>query len=243
MNHNNHATEPNSYINWQATRVIATTVGVFFGLFSSINHGFFEILQGNKPTNGFLINAIGEAQRFWPEGTEPAFTLIPNYLLTGIAAILVGITIIIWSLWFLPTKHGRTVFLGLFTLSFLVGGGIGQVFFFIPAWAFATRLGKPMTWWRKVLPRGYWLFLSRLWIFTLVLATIAMLVGLEMAIFGYFPGINDLETLTNINMSFVFSSVILFIISFIAGFGHELLRQERNQSVGTQTAVLKGEIV
>ena len=242
MNNRNHMTMPNSFKNWNAIRIIASTIGVFFGLFSSINHGFFEILQGFKPTNGFLINAIGEAQRFWPEGTEPAFTLIPNYMLTGIAAILVGIIIIIWSLWFLPTKHGRTIYLGLFILSFLVGGGIGQIFFFIPAWAFATRLGKPLTWWRKVLPRDSWLFLSRLWIFTLVLATIVMLIGLEMAIFGYFPGITDLDTLTNINMSFVFGSAILYVISFIAGFGHELLRQEIQKPGETQTSRLRGEI-
>jgi hypothetical protein len=35
--------------NWSATRVIVTTVGVVFGL-SGMNHGLFEILQGNTPT-------------------------------------------------------------------------------------------------------------------------------------------------------------------------------------------------
>ena len=223
--------------NLDPTRIIATTVGVFFGLFSSINHGIFEILQGNIPTNGFLINAIGEAQRFWPEGTEPAFTLIPNFMLTGIAAILVGIAIIVWSIWYLPTKHGRTVFLGLFILSFLVGGGIGQAFFFIPAWAFATRIGKPLNWWRKVLPNKIWPLLSKLWMTLLVLATIAMLIGLEMAIFGYFPGITASEDLMNINMSIVFGSAILYVLSFIAGFGHELLRQETNNPIDTKTFV------
>lgn len=213
---------------------------MFFGLFSSINHGIFEILQGNQPTDGLLVNAIGEAQRFWPEGTEPAFTLIPNFMLTGIAAIIVGVAIIIWSIWFLPVNHGRTVFLGLFILSFLTGGGIGQAFFFVPAWAFATRMGKPLTWWRKVLPRASWPFLSNLWMLTLVLSPIVMLIGLEMAIFGYFPGVKDLETLMNINMGFVFTSAILFIISFIAGFGHEPLRQEINDTVDSPTIQMKG---
>jgi hypothetical protein len=218
--------ESSSFENLNATRVIATTIGVFFGLFSGVNHGIFEVLQGNKPTDSLVINAIGTAQRFWVEGTEPAFTLIPNFMLTGIAAMIVGLAIVIWSLWFLPGKNGRTVFLGLFVLSFLVGGGIGQAFFFIPAWAFATRMGKPLTWWRKVLPRNTWPFLSKLWIALLVLATIVMLIGLEMAIFGYFPGITDSETLQNVNMAFVFGSAILFVLSFIAGFGHELRRME-----------------
>ncbi len=90
----------------------------------------------------FIVNAIGEAQRFWVEGTEPVFTLIPNLMITGIASMIVGLAIVIWSIWLLPGKYGRTVFLALFILSFLVGGGIGQAFFFIPAWAFATRMRK-----------------------------------------------------------------------------------------------------
>lgn len=237
-----HKTQPDLTAGWQATRVIATTVGVFFGLFSSINHGIFEILQGNTPISGVLINAIGEVQRFWPKGTEPAFTLIPNFMLTGVVAVLVGVAIVIWSAWFLPTRHGRSVFLGLFVLSFLVGGGIGQAFFFLPAWAFATRMGKPLTWWRKVLPRRAWPLLSRLWKFTLALAVVAMLVGLEMAIFGYFPASVDTETLMNINMAFVVSSAILFVVSFIAGFGHDLLAQETGRPADTSTLLAKGEI-
>lgn len=213
--------------NVNATRVIATVIGVFFGLFSGVNHGFFEILQGNKPTNGFFIPAIGEAQRFWPLGTEDAFTLIPNFMVTGIVSVIVGVAIIIWSIWYLPTKHGRTIFLGLFMLSFLVGGGIGQVFFFIPAWAFATRLDKPLTWWHQVLPRHTWSFLSRFWLVTLVLATLAMLIGLEMAIFGYFPGLTEPVAIQNTALLFVLASAILYVLSFIAGFGHELNRRER----------------
>ena len=217
----------NFFKGWSPTRTIATTVGVFFGLFSSINHGIFEILQGNNPTDSVLINAIGPIQRFWPGGTEPALTLLPNYLLTGIAAILVGIAIIAWSIWYLPTKHGRKVFLGLFLLSFLVGGGIGQAFFFIPAWAFATRINKPLRGWKKLLPLRFWPYLARLWKFTLPIAVILMLIGLEMAIFGYFPGNLATEELMNTNMIFVFGSAIMFIVSFIAGFGQELLSREK----------------
>ncbi|MBN2501739.1 MAG: hypothetical protein JXB38_13240 [Anaerolineales bacterium] len=215
-----------SFEHLNATRITATWGGVFFGLLSGVNHGIFEILQGSAPTSGLVFNAIGEAQRFWPGGTEPAFSLIPNYLVTGIVSIIVGLAIVVWSLWFLPTKHGRTVFLGLFILSFLVGGGMGQAFFFIPTWAFATRMGKPLTWWRKVLPRRTWPFLSKLWIVALVGAFITMSIALEMAIFGYYPGVSDVTTLENINMTFVFTAVFLNIVAFIAGFGQELRRME-----------------
>jgi hypothetical protein len=211
-----------------ATRIIATTIGVFFGLFSGVNHGFFELLQGNKPTGGLLIHAIGQAQRFWPLGTEDAFTIIPNFMVTGVASMIVGVAIIIWSIWYLPTKHGRSVFLGLFMLSFLVGGGIGQALFIIPAWAFATRMGKPLNGWHKVLPQRTWPFLSCLWIALLVLATTFMLIGLEIAVFGRFPGLNEPETIQSTAMLFVLSSALLYVFSFVAGFGHELKRQQAN---------------
>jgi hypothetical protein len=220
--------ENSSFQNVNATRVIATTIGVFFGLFSGINHGIFEILQGNAPTNGLVISAIGEAQRFWIEANEPAFTIVPNLMITGILSIIVGLAIVIWSIWFLPSKHGRSVYLGLFILSFLVGGGIGQAFFFLPAWAFATRMDKPLTWWKKVLPRSIWPFLSRLWIVTLVLATISIFVTLEIGIFGYFPGLTNPKTIQDTSMVFLFSAVVLYVVTFIAGFGHELRRMERD---------------
>jgi hypothetical protein len=212
--------------NVNATRVIATTVGIIFGL-SGINHGLFEVLQGNTPTDGLVIQAIGRAQRFWPLGTEEALTIIPNFLISGLLSMLLGLAIVVWSLRFLHTKRGPTVFLALFVLLFLVGGGIGQVVFFLPAWAFATHMDKPPTWWRKALPRRMWPFLSRLWSILLVLASLTILVGIEIAISGYYPGITDPETIQNIAMTLVFASAALFILSFIAGYGHELDRLDR----------------
>lgn len=210
-----------------ATRTTVSTIGAIFGI-AGLEHGLFEFLQGNKPTNGLIIQAIGPEQRFWPEGTEEAFTLIPNFRITGVAAMLVGLAALVWSLGFIHTKHGRKVFLGLFILLFLVGGGIGQVAFFIPAWAFATRMDKPLTWWRKVLPRRSWPILSALWPVLLILSSLIMLAGLEIAIFGYVPGMTDPEHLQNTSMSLVGTSALLNIVAFIAGYGHELLRTEEN---------------
>jgi hypothetical protein len=214
-----------AFFNWPATRINVAAVGVLFGI-GGMNHGLFEFLQGNKPTDGLIIQAIGPEQRFWVHGTEEAFTIIPNFMLTGLAAMLVGLLIIIWSLFFIERKHGATVFLGLFILLFLVGGGIGQIVFFVPTWAFATRLNKPLTGWRKILPRRSWDFLSWVWLVTLILFIVTILLGLEMAVFGYFPGLTDPDVILNTTLLIVLSSAIFNIISFIAGFGHELRRME-----------------
>lgn len=213
-----------------ATRIVVTTIGIIFG-FSGINHGFFEFLQGNKPTESLVIQAIGLEQRFWEMGTEEAFTIIPNYMISGLLSMVVGLAIIVWSIWFIHKKNGRSVFLALFIVLFLVGGGIGQVAFFIPAWAFATRMGKPLTWWKKTLPRKIWPFLSKLWVITLVFSTICILIGLEMAIFGYFPAMTEPTRIQNTSMSFVLASAVLNVVSFIAGFGHELLQREQKELI------------
>jgi hypothetical protein len=180
------------------------------------------------PTHGLMIQAIGEAQRFWVGGTEEAFTIVPNFLISGILSMVLGLTIVVWSLWFIQTTHGRTVFLLLFVLLFLVGGGIGQVIFFMPAWAFATRMDKPLIWWKKVLHQSVWPLLSKLWPVTLVLSTMAISTGLEIAIFGYFPGMTNPENIQNLALLIVLISAMLNVMSFIAGFGHDLRRMYRN---------------
>ena len=62
----------------RATRATASTLGVLVGL-SGIDHGVFEMLQGNAVPGGVLIAAIGPAQRFWEFGEETALTIISNY--------------------------------------------------------------------------------------------------------------------------------------------------------------------
>ncbi|NIP28360.1 MAG: hypothetical protein GWO38_32255, partial [Phycisphaerae bacterium] len=79
-----------------------------------IVHGFFEILQGNTPTEGLIIQAIGDEQQMWLYGTEEAFTIIPNFLITGILTIIVSLAIIVWSVGYMQTKRGAAVFLLLF---------------------------------------------------------------------------------------------------------------------------------
>ena len=72
----------------QSTRFYVTIQGVLGGLAGMI-HGFAEISQGNRPTGGQWLVSVG------------AFTLIPNYLVTGIAAVLVGLCVLVWTLGFI----------------------------------------------------------------------------------------------------------------------------------------------
>jgi len=107
----------------RTTKTITSILGIMLAI-AGLDHGFFETLQGNTATNGLIIQAIGDAQQMWVHGTEEAFTIVPNFLITGPLAIAVSIAIMIWSVRFMDTKHGSTVFMLLFALLFLVGGGV-----------------------------------------------------------------------------------------------------------------------
>jgi len=208
------------------TRITASTLGVLLGMAGIFNHGIFEILQGNTSTNGFFIEAIGEAHRFWTHGTEAAFTVIHNFLITGIFVVLLGLAVIVWSLKYIQVKHGTTVFLLLLVLLTLVGGGIGYIIVFVPTWAFATRMNKPLDWWGKRLSPRVRRHLSARWIYCLVSTSISWLILMELGIFGYFPGQENPDTILNIVFGFLFATSILACITFVCAFARDLETQK-----------------
>lgn len=205
----------------KATRIIVATLGTIFGI-SGMSHGFFEILQGNAPTGGLFTSAIGEAQKMWPHGNEYAFTLIPNFLITGIAAMMVGLAIILWSLGFVHKKNGPTIFLLLFVLLLLVGGGVAQIIFFPLIWLVSTRINRPLTWWRKILPVKIQKPLGKLWPWSLVISSSLLVFVLEIAITGFVPAVNDPEAVLSIMLSCLGVEVGVLPLTFVSGFAHDI---------------------
>jgi hypothetical protein len=217
----------------RATRIVAATMGVFLGI-SGLDHGFFEILQGNTPTNGLFIRAIGPDQIMWFYGGEEAFTILPTFLLTGISAILVGIALIIWSVGFLDRKHGATVLLVLTILLFLLGGGIAAPIIFGPfAWGTATRINKPLSFWQKVFPKRIRGILGKLWPYTLTIAMISLAIGLYIAITGHVPGFasDDPEQILTVTWLFVFGGGWgMFLLSILSGFAFDIEQRETGEN-------------
>lgn len=216
----------NSYFN-KKTSITASVIGVFLGLAGIVNHGIFEILQGNTSTNGFYIEAIGEAHRFWLHGTEGAFTIIHNYLITGICVIIVGTGVIVWSLKYTHVKRWATVFILLMILLTLVGGGIGHILLYLPTWALATRLNKSLDWWEKIMSARLRKACSALWKYSLAATTISWLILMELGIFGYFPGQTNPDIILSIVYGFLFSSAILACITFMCAFAKDI--EDRTQ--------------
>ena len=117
------------YQNINATRTIAVAFGFFCGLTGMIA-GYFEILQGNIAPGRLIISTIGPSYSMWTTysildlmETYSAMTIIPNFFITGMVAIMVSFLVIVWSVVFLHKKHGVIIFLLLSIIQLLVGAG------------------------------------------------------------------------------------------------------------------------
>jgi len=205
----------------RATHLTTAVFGVTLAI-AGLHHGFFETLQGNRPTPGIGIASIGPEQLRWEYGTDDALTLIPNFLVTGIAAILVSLAIIAWSLFFLRHRDGPSVFLALFVLLTLVGGGIGHVVFFTVAWGYATRMRKPLSWWERVLRPGIRGPLARAWIPSVLASAFLFLLALEMSVFGFAPGETDPDAMLYLIWSVLLGSLALMNLAYVAAFARDL---------------------
>jgi len=76
----------------RATRIVVATLGVLVGL-AGIEHGVGEILQGSVRPQGLAIQSWAHSQAFQILGGEPAMTVIPNLLVTGVLAVIVALAV------------------------------------------------------------------------------------------------------------------------------------------------------
>lgn len=194
-------------------RVVAAALGACVGL-SGIDHGIFEVLQGNTSTSGLLIPAIGPAQQMWEYGTEDAFTLVPNHLVTGILAIAVGTLTLVWSLGFLDRPHSDRVLLALGLTMFAVGGGVGMLVFLLFGWAVARRIGQPARH-RSWVPDRLRTAVTRLRGGLVGLGLVSYLVAIWIAITGMVPGMSDPDQILAVCWSFLGGALALFALALV----------------------------
>ncbi len=212
------------YVN-PSTKVYVLIFGVLTGV-GGILHGIFETLQGNKPTEGFVLTGIG------------AVTLVPNYLLTGIFAIIVGLSIIVWTIGFIHKKNGALIFLILAIVLFLVGGGIAQVLGFIIASAMATQINNPLSWWKKTLPLHTRRIFARLWLPMLILGFAFLMGGFGIWLFVLPPGeIREITTTHYVLWSLLIISVLFLLADIVMGFARDIEVREKRRASLSESAV------
>jgi protein-S-isoprenylcysteine O-methyltransferase Ste14 len=190
-------------------RITTAFLGAYAGLIA-IQHGGFEIMQGNTAPKGLLFNAIGppcQAEMVW-HACFPAMTLIPNLLLTGIAAVIVGIMLMIWALFFGQRRFGGWVLAILSIVLLVVGGGFVPVFIGMLAAVTAGRLDSPA---RQ--DGAVWRFVAALWPWPLIVMALWLPASW---LLGHFFG---LAMLSASGLLFLVFDIGLPVLAAVSGFG------------------------
>jgi hypothetical protein len=122
-----------------ATRITVAVLGTLVGL-AGVEHGIGEILQGRVEPEKLFIMSWPDAAAMEILSGEPALTMIPDLLVTGVLAVVAGLAVAAWSIWFAYRHHGGLVLIGLSLLLLLVGGGIAPPVMGVVVGAVATRI-------------------------------------------------------------------------------------------------------
>ena len=204
-----------------ATKLFTSTFGAIMAL-AGIEHGIGEVLQGNVAPSGTMILSWPESEFFRSLGGEPAMTIIPNLLMTGILAIFISMILLVWATLFVQRKHGGLIMMLLSIAMLLVGGGIFPPLLGIIVGAVGTRINAPLTWWYAHLPMSLRRFAGKLWAWSYIaciIAWLSMFPGL--AFIGYFFRVND-PTLILVILFFALGTLLLTVFS---GFAYDIERQ------------------
>jgi hypothetical protein len=159
-----------------ATRIVISKFGALVA-FAGIEHGIGEILQGPVAPGGLAIESWPDVKAFDILAGEPAMTVIPNLLVTGVLAVLVALAVGIWSVRFVEHRYGGPVLLGLSVLLLLVGGGVAPALMGVVLGVVAMRLGTVS----RRSPGGVARALGRVWPWALRVGVLGYL--------GLFPGL------------------------------------------------------
>lgn len=192
----------------QATRTTLSTFGAIVGV-AGLEHGVGEILQGNVAPNGFVIESWPDVQAYEVLVGEPAMTIIPNLLLSGVLTIILSIILTIWAVMHIEKKNGGRILILLSFILLLVGGGFGPPIIGFILGTAGTKMKSPPDW------KAGRAILARLWPFLFVAGIIGYL--------SLWPGLVILsqfitaEALPTAHLTlFSFATLVLAILSGFA---------------------------
>ncbi|MFX0183201.1 MAG: hypothetical protein ACFE95_09005 [Candidatus Hodarchaeota archaeon] len=188
----------------KASRVTVSTFGAILGI-AGLEHGVGEILQGNKAPDSIFIQSWPNNQLYEILNGEPAMTIIPNYFLTGILAILTSTILIIWAIVFIEKKYGGLIFILLSFLTMLVGGGLaGPILIGIIVGIAGTRINSQFTWMNEHISTRT--FLSKIWKYSYIVSVSSW--------FSLWPGLIILGIFVSVIEPLIV--ILLILVSFFS---------------------------
>ena len=187
----------------KTTTTLFLTLGVLAGIMG-IEHGIGEVLEGYRPTDSVFILSWPDTPFFEIMSGEPAMTIIPNYLVTGLLAIFFSCVFLVVLLKPSPDRKAIIVLFTLLIFMLLAGGGFGPPILGMIVVLIALKRNSPLKIWSK-LPSKVHSVLSMLWPWSFGLCLIGWLM--------LFPGAALIVFFTGMD------SALLMIIPIIIAFG------------------------
>jgi hypothetical protein len=194
-------------------------VGVLAGLLG-LEHGFFELQQGQGRPSGMIISAIGppcQPTTAW-HACEPAMTLLPTYFVAGILTIAIALVVVLWAAAFVQRTYGALVLALLSLLLLFVGGGFIPPLLGIIAGVVGTRINASLRWWRPWLSGDTGRLLALGWPWTLI-----VLVCWEAS--EWLLGSVDNTLLLNLALVAQVCTLALLLLAILTGLAHDIQRQ------------------
>jgi len=178
------------FIQIGAARLVASIFGILAGI-GGIMHGPGEILQGNVAPAGMFFNSWTVEPIATNVGGEPAMSLIPNLLISGILTLLISSIVLVWAAAFVGRRRGGVILILLSFIMLLVGGGFAPPLIGIIAGVAGLGINAQEPKWSKNLSsRSRKLFAAAWpWLFAVCVIDGAILV-VGSLIFGYIIGLN-----------------------------------------------------
>jgi hypothetical protein len=203
-----------------ATRVTVATFGILAGL-AGIEHGLGEILQGNVAPEGLMILSWPDSAFFRILGGEPAMTIIPSFLASGLLTVVLSLVFAGWGALLAHRKHSGFVLLLLSLAMLLVGAGFGPPVLGLIVSFTASRIGEPRAGKRARPLVGPGHVLAGLWPWSYAAAIVAWL--------ALMPGLSLLDytvgTTNPISDAVVYSVILsafgFLLLTIVTGLAHD----------------------
>jgi hypothetical protein len=212
----------------KATTILALTLGILAGIMG-IEHGIGEVLEGYRPTDGLFILSWPDSAFFQIMSGEPAMTIIPNYLVTGLLAIFFSCVFLTVLVRLNLNRNTHIVLFALLILMLLTGGGFGPPVLGVLAVMIVLKRNSSLKTWSN-LPLSIHLVLSMLWPWSFGICLLGWLMLFPgAALIVFFTGIdNALLMLIPILIAFGFIPITLLL-----GFSRDILKGSAGLSPGT----------
>ncbi|HEY5845605.1 MAG TPA: hypothetical protein VIT42_02330 [Microlunatus sp.] len=124
-----------------ATLVTVRVLGLLAAI-NAVDHGIGAITQGPGPPPQPVYESWKHVDAFDPLGGEPALTVIPDLLVSGVVTVLAAVALGAWVALCPTRRHTGPVVLGLALVLLLVGGGFGPPLLGIIVGLLAMRIGS-----------------------------------------------------------------------------------------------------